>query len=266
LTAQNRIIGRPVRRLIFELAGPVTIYQRWDAMSSGLDPETLEQTRLLIRRDLKLGAEAPLPVDMPFFGGDIDLDSLDLLLLVTSIERQFGVRIPNESVGGEVFRDVRSLVSYIQAHRDDSPAQAAAAVGAQGDWLARLPHGPEFRFVSSVAEVRLGEMARGTWTLTGREPFFAGHFPGNPIVPGVLIAEALAQISGLAGGTGGASQGKIAQIELRFEETATPPVDIELRANLVGKFGTMQKCDVVAQVGTKVLARGSITLQRGEAK
>jgi len=235
-------------------------------MSAGLDPQTLEQTRLLLRRDLKLGADIPLPEDMPFFGGDIDLDSLDLLLLVTSIERQFGVRIPNESVGGQVFRDIRSLVSYIQEHQGDSPAQAAAAVTAQEDWLTRLPHGPEFRFVSSVAELRLGEMARGTWSLTGREPFFAAHFPGNPIVPGVLIAEALAQISGLAGGPGGSSEGKIAKIELHFEEPARPPVDIGLRANVVGKFGTLQQCDVVAQVGTKVLARGSITLQRGEAK
>jgi len=234
-------------------------------MSGGLDPDIIQQVRILLRRDLKLGADEPLPEDMPFFGGKIDLDSLDMLLLVTSIERQFGVRIANESVGAQVFQSVGALARYIQNNRG-KPSVTPAAAAVQTDWLAYLPHGPEFRFISSVAEVRLGEMARGTWDLTGSEPFFAGHFPGDPIVPGVLIAEALAQISGLAGGPGGARHRKLAQIDIRFEEAAAPPVSIELSANVVGQIGALQKCDVTAQVGSKVLARGSITLHRGEGE
>src|SRR4051812_8308730 len=96
-------------------------------MTSRLDPNILEQIRTILRRDLKLGPDAALPEDMPFFGGNVDLDSLDMLLLVTSIERQFGLRIPNEAVGKEVFQNVGSLTRYVQDHAGQSAAPPAAA-------------------------------------------------------------------------------------------------------------------------------------------
>lgn len=229
---------------------------------TSLDPEILEQTRSILRRDLKLGATDPLPEAMPFFGGDVDLDSLDMLLLVTSIERHFGVRIPNEAVGKEVFQNVGSLARYVQDHRGEAPVKGVVVV-ARSDPLAGLPHGKEFRFVSRVTDVRPGESARGVWSLTGTEPFFAGHFPGNPIVPGVLIAEALAQLSGLAGPAGSGPQGKLAQVDIRFEQAVVPPVEIELSSKLSRVMGALQMCEVVAQVGPAVVARGTITLHRG---
>jgi 3-hydroxyacyl-[acyl-carrier-protein] dehydratase len=61
-----------------------------------------------------------------------------------------------------------------------------------------LPHRPPFLFVSSVSAVEPGQSASGTWELTGDEPFFAGHFPGRPTLPGVLMVESLAQLGGIA--------------------------------------------------------------------
>jgi 3-hydroxyacyl-[acyl-carrier-protein] dehydratase len=61
-----------------------------------------------------------------------------------------------------------------------------------------LPHRPPFLFVTAVTAVEPGVSARGRWDLTGDEAFFAGHFPGRPILPGVLMVESLAQLGGIA--------------------------------------------------------------------
>jgi 3-hydroxyacyl-[acyl-carrier-protein] dehydratase len=61
-----------------------------------------------------------------------------------------------------------------------------------------LPHRPPFLFVTSVHSVEPGVSAQGSWELTGDEPFFAGHFPGRPTLPGVLMVESLAQLGGIA--------------------------------------------------------------------
>ena len=57
-----------------------------------------------------------------------------------------------------------------------------------------LPHRPPFLFLDEIDEVVPGVSASGRWNLTGDEPFFAGHFPGRPTLPGVLMVEAIAQL------------------------------------------------------------------------
>jgi 3-hydroxyacyl-[acyl-carrier-protein] dehydratase len=231
--------------------------------------DVLARVQLILRRDLKLAPDAPIPPDMPFNGSDLDLDSLDILLLVTSIEKEFGVKIPSSEVGQAIFENVATLTDYVAKHVADasvtgSPASAGAA---PLDPLAQLPHAEPFRFVSAITSLKPGESAEGTWTLTGSEDFFRGHFPGNPMVPGVLISEALAQLSGIAGTSGGADgaagkSGMLAHVDVRFEKPVAPPATIVLRSKLTATMGQLQKFDVSALVNNAVVASGSITLHR----
>jgi 3-hydroxyacyl-[acyl-carrier-protein] dehydratase len=225
------------------------------------DPSIVERVKVIVRRDLKLGAAAEIADDMPFFGGDIDMDSLDILLLVTSIEKEFGIKVPNAAVGRQVFESVATLTQFVRERMDSNGAPAAAV-----DYLARLPHQAPFRFVSRIVELREGDSAEGVWSVAGSESFFAGHFPGQPLVPGVLIAEALAQLSGLAGPNvavgGGGEEGKLAHVDIRFEKAAAPPVEVVLKTKLARVMGALQQFDVEASAAGEVLARGSLTLYR----
>ncbi len=79
-------------------------------------PETNERIKALLRRDLKLGEDAEVRDDTPLLGGEFDLDSLDVLLLVTSIEKEFGIKIPNEAVGQDAFTNVTTLARFVEDH------------------------------------------------------------------------------------------------------------------------------------------------------
>lgn len=134
------------------------------------------------------------------------------------------------------------------------------------DILAALPHRPPFRFVDEIVELDPGRQGLGIWRIDGRESFFAGHFPGRPIVPGVLVAEALAQMSGvvaLGPGVSGFSSGKLAHVDLRFDDTASPPAEILLEVELVRSLGSLRQFDVSARIGDTVIARGTLALAGG---
>jgi 3-hydroxymyristoyl/3-hydroxydecanoyl-(acyl carrier protein) dehydratase len=63
--------------------------------------------------------------------------------------------------------------------------------------LSFLPHGPSFRFVDELVEMVPGVSATARWTLKGDEAFLEGHFPGHPLLPGVIMIESLAQLGGV---------------------------------------------------------------------
>ena len=243
------------------------------ASASPSSADVLARVQLILRRDLKLAPDAPIPPDMPFNGAEMDLDSLDILLLVTSIEKEFGVKIPSSEVGREIFTNVATLTNYIAEHVGSvsvtgslASASAASAGAPPIDPLSQLPHADPFRFVTSVTSHKPAESAEGTWNVTGKEDFFRGHFPGNPLVPGVLLAEALAQISGIAGTSSAASgrSGMLAHVDVRFEKPVAPPATIVLRAKVTGTMGSLQKFEVSALVNDATVAAGSVTLHRSE--
>ena len=76
--------------------------------------EVSDRIKTVLRRDLKLGADAVVSDDTPLIGGDFDLDSLDVLMVVTSVEKEFGIKIPNESIGRDAFQTVESLARFVR--------------------------------------------------------------------------------------------------------------------------------------------------------
>ncbi len=78
--------------------------------------DTGDRIKDLLRRELRLGKDALVRDDTPLLGGDFDLDSLDVLLLVTSVEKEFGIKIPNEAVGPDAFANVTTLVRFVDDH------------------------------------------------------------------------------------------------------------------------------------------------------
>jgi 3-hydroxyacyl-[acyl-carrier-protein] dehydratase len=123
-----------------------------------------------------------------------------------------------------------------------------------------LPHREPFVFVDEVTELAAGESACGTKTFSGDEPMFAGHFPGNPIVPGVILTEALAQMAGIAGGGEGRKFLLSSIRAMKFPAAAKPRELIQLSAKKTGAMGGLWMFAVTATVADRVVADGQVVL------
>lgn len=140
-----------------------------------------------------------------------------------------------------------------------------------------IPHRPPFRFLSTAQRIDGG--AVGSWRIDGAEDFLAGHFPGRPIVPGVLVTEALAQLAATALAPAEQSDGDappsasparrsapapapmLATIEMRLRSVVVPPAEISLEARLDRVIGPLAEFEVRASCRGRAVAEGRLVLR-----
>ena len=125
-----------------------------------------------------------------------------------------------------------------------------------------LPHREPFLFVTEVLEVVPGERASASWRITGDEPFFAGHFPGRPTLPGVLMVEALAQVGALALLADERYAGKLPLFggidKARFRRQVVPGDTLSMEVTMDQLGATAGKGTGVARVGDQVACQAGL--------
>jgi len=133
-----------------------------------------------------------------------------------------------------------------------------------------LPHRPPFLFVDCVIALVPETSIIAQRELKPDEFYFKGHFPGSPIMPGVLITDALAQTSGLLWGLSKTALQSppstepelffLAAADMKYLKPAYPGETLRLMARSIKHFGNLFNYAVEASVGRKQIAKGTLTL------
>ncbi len=132
--------------------------------------------------------------------------------------------------------------------------------------LSALPHGPEFRFIDELTELVPGVSAKAVWKLKGDEEFLRGHFPNVPLMPGVLMIEALAQLGGILVQTrpGEAPLKNLrltAVRQIKILGSITPGQSLHLSGSLQGMLDTLgQVIGEIRDDAGHIIITGAVTL------
>lgn len=128
-----------------------------------------------------------------------------------------------------------------------------------------LPHRYPFLLVDRVESLTLGESIKAYKNVTVNEPFFNGHFPDEPVMPGVLIVEAMAQAAGILGfktmdkkPADGSMYYFVGSDKLRFKKPVVPGDRLDLFAEIVSEKRGVWKFDVRAEVAGKMVSSATI--------
>jgi 3-hydroxyacyl-[acyl-carrier-protein] dehydratase len=135
--------------------------------------------------------------------------------------------------------------------------------------LKRLPHRYPFLMVDRVLDVVAGKSIVAVKNVSANEAYFQGHFPGHPVMPGVLIIEALAQAGGVLAYETAAAEEHVWILylvgieETRFKQTVRPGDQLTLRVELEKRRRSLWRFTGVAEVGGKVVAETKILMADG---
>ena len=132
-----------------------------------------------------------------------------------------------------------------------------------------IPHRQPFMLVDTIEELKEGRRAVGKKCVTYNEPFFAGHFPGEPVMPGVLIIEAMAQVGAVALLVQPDFKGKTAYMaairSAKFKGKVVPGDVLRLEVEIVKVKGPMGIGVGKAYVEGKMVAQAELTFAIGSA-
>lgn len=137
--------------------------------------------------------------------------------------------------------------------------------------MSLIPHRFPMLLIDRVEDIVLDTSARGIKAVSMNEPFFAGHFPGRPIMPGVLIIEAMAQTAGVLSILSMDLQGSsklvyfMAIEEAKFRSPVEPGSLLELHVGFTQRRATVCKFAAHATVGSKTVAEARFTAMIADA-
>jgi 3-hydroxyacyl-[acyl-carrier-protein] dehydratase len=136
------------------------------------------------------------------------------------------------------------------------------------DHFLGLPHRPPFVFVRKLVALEPGSSAECETEFAKDDPMFAGHFPGDPLVPGVILTEALAQTAGIAAHQENSKTRFLLSAirQMKFLRAVRPEEKIILRAKKLGGIDQLLQFEVEALVAGQQVARGQLVLNALEEK